>query len=86
MAEGGNMDKISIEEAIKNTEYNRKHAQKYPDKQKKCADEYIYSDPNDYEEMVELYTYYGFQYSRSLWAYQQVIYEEANKKDERLKN
>ncbi len=52
----------------------RKNTQK---KQKEFAAEYLYSDPNNYNEMVELYTAYGYKYSRSLWAYQQAIFQQA---------
>jgi len=83
LAGRGTMEKISIEEAMKNIEYNHMLAQKYPDKQKEFAGEYMYSNPNDYKEMVELYSFYGYQYSRSLWAYQQVVYQEADKESKR---
>lgn len=38
----------------------------------------MYSNPNDYKEMVELHNSYGYQYGRSLWALQQVAYNEAD--------
>lgn len=38
----------------------------------------MYSNPNDYKEMVELHNFYGYQYGRSLWALQQVAYNEAD--------
>lgn len=68
---------------MENMKYNHKRAQKYPNKQKEFADEYMYSNPNDYKEMVELYKYYGYQYSRSLWAYQQVVYQKADEATKR---
>ncbi len=77
------MSKVSIEEAIKNMEYNQARAKQYPDKQKEFADEYRHANPNDFNEMLELYTFYGYQYSWSLWAYQQARYEEANEATKR---
>ncbi len=56
--------------------YNYALAQKYPEKQKEFAKEYFYSNPNDYKEMLNLYSYYGYKYSRSLWAYQQMVYQQ----------
>ncbi len=43
------MNKISVEEAMRNMEYNHNLAQKYPKKQKEFAVEYMYSNPNDYK-------------------------------------
>lgn len=77
------MDKLSIDEAMRNMEYNYTLTQEYPDKQKEFAEEYMYSNPNDYKEMVELHMFYGYQYSRSLWAYQQVVYQEAEEQTKR---
>ncbi len=77
------MGKVSIQEAIENMEYNYALAQKYPDNQKEFAAEYFYSDPSNYSEMVELYTAFGYKYSRSLWAYQQAIFQQA---EEQTKN
>ena len=58
-------------------EYNNALARKYPDNQKQFALEYEYSNPNNYCEMLGLYNYYGYKYSRSLWAYQQLVYEKS---------
>ena len=58
-------------------EYNYALAQKFPDNQKEFATEYFYANPNNYNEMAELYTFYGYKYSRSLWAYQQMAYQQA---------
>ena len=77
------MDKVWLEEVIKNIEYNNAYAQKYPDKQKEFADEYIYSNPNNIKQMKEIYTFYGYQYSWSLWAYQQKVFQEADKQTKR---
>ena len=73
------MDIISIHEAFKNQEYNLKRSKDYPESEKEFHDEYMYSNPNDFQEMKELYSYFGYQYSRSLWAMQQVAYNEADK-------
>ena len=81
------MGQFSMKEAMEDMEHNRKRAEEYPEKQKEFLDEYMYSDPNNFEEMKELYAYYGYRYSLSLWAYQQGIYNEASKvTEERLKN
>lgn len=77
------MHKITYEEAMQNMVYNYALAQKYPKNQKEFAAEYMYSDPSNYNEMVELYTAYGYKYSRSLWAYHQAKYQEA---EEQAKN
>ena len=71
------MHKITYKEAMQNMEYNYALAQKYPRKQKEFAAEYMYSDPNNYDEMLELYAFYGYKNSRSLWAYQQAIFQQA---------
>lgn len=81
------MGQFSIVEAMGDIEFNSKRAQQYPEKQKEFGEEYMYSNPNDFEEMVELHAYYGYKYSLSLWAYQQAVYSEASKATEvRLKN
>ncbi len=77
------MHKITYEEAMQNMDYNYALAQKYPEKQKEFATEYYYSNPNDYKEMVELYSYYGYKYSRSLWAYQQMVYQQAGEQSKK---
>ena len=81
------MKKLSIDEANKNLRFNQKRAKKYPEIQKEFLDEYMYSNPNDFEEMTKLYEYYGYKYSRSLWALHQLEYNEANEATQRrLKN
>lgn len=77
------MNKVSLEIALEEQEFNAKLAEQQPEKQKEFLDEYMYSNPNDYKEMVELYTFYGYQYSPSLWAYQQMIFQEANEQTKR---
>jgi hypothetical protein len=72
------MGKISIQEAIENMAYNHALARKYPENQKEFETEHFYSDPHNYDEMLELYTAYGYKYSPSLWAYQQMVYQQAD--------
>ena len=72
------MNKISLQEAVENINCNNALAQKYPSKQKDFSVEYMYSNPNNYYEMLELYSFYGYKYSRSLWAYQLAVYQKAS--------
>lgn len=74
------MEKITLKIALEEQEFNAKLAGKQPEKQIEFQNEYFYSNPNDYEVMKELYESYGYQYSRSLWALQQVVYNDASKK------
>jgi len=69
------MNKISLEVALAEQDFNAKLAKQQPKKQKEFQDEYMYSNPNDYGEMKKLYEYYGYKYSSSLWALQQVTYK-----------
>jgi hypothetical protein len=41
----------------------------------------MYCNPNEYDEMKNLYEAYGYKYSRSLWALHQVAYNEASEED-----
>ena len=75
------MNKISLRIALEEQEYNAKLALKNPEKQKEFLDEYMYSDPNNYKEMKELYEYYGFKYSLNLWAVKQNAYNEIEEKE-----
>jgi hypothetical protein len=75
------MNKILLEQAIKEQEFNAKLAKKQPEKQIEFAAEYFYSNPNDFDEMKKLYEYYGYRYSRSLWVLQKVTYNEANERN-----
>ncbi len=81
------MKEFSIEEVMSDMDHNWKLAQQFPEKQKEFHDEYMYSNPNDLEEMIKLHADYGYKYSLSLWAYQQAMYMYAGKlTEERLKN
>lgn len=70
------MPKVTMQEAVANMQYNNNRAKQNPKIQKEFLAEYLYANPNNYQEMLELYTYYGFKYTPSLWAYQQVQYKE----------
>ena len=71
------MDNITIQEAIADMEYNQERAKQNPKIQKEFSAEYMFADPNNYAEMLELYNYYGFKYCKSLWAYQQLQYKKS---------
>lgn len=74
------MEKVTAKQALEDQEYNAKLAKQQPEKQKDFEAEHMYSNPNDYEAMKELYEAYGYKYSRSLWALQQVSYNDADNK------
>ncbi len=76
------MDKVTIQEAIANMQYNHERAKQNPAIQKEFLAEYMYANPNDYSQMLDLYTYYGFKYGKSLWAYQQLQYIKIDKAKE----
>ncbi len=80
------MDKPILNQALRDMEFNVKRAQMFPDNQKEFYDEYMNANPNDFEEMKELYTYYGYRYSRSLWALQQLSFQEAHKAETKRLN
>jgi hypothetical protein len=75
------MDKVTIKQALEDQEYNAKLSVQQPEKQKEFEAEHMYSNPNDYEAMKELYEAYGYKYSRSLWALQQVSYNDTDDKN-----
>ena len=75
------MHKVSLLIALEEQKFNAKIAEKQPVKQKEFLNEYMYSNPNEYEEMKKLYESYGYKYSRCLWALQQVAYNEADRVD-----
>ncbi len=72
---------MTIKQALEDQEYNAKLAVQQPEKQKEFEAEHMYSNPNDYEAMKELYEAYGYKYSRSLWALQQVSYNDTDDKN-----
>lgn len=85
--DGDKIDKLTLDEAGQNIAFNEKRSKKYPAIYEEFYDELMYSNPNDYDEMKRLYDFYGYQYSPSLWALNQLAFVEANKKtEERLKN
>ena len=75
------MNNVSLKVALEEQEFNATLAKNQPEKQKQFSEEYMYANPNDYNAMKELYEAYGYKYSRSLWALQQVAYNEAGKDD-----
>lgn len=77
------MGEFSLDEVGRNLEYNDKLAKQNPEKYKEFHDEYMYSDPNDFEETKKLYEFYGLQYSLSLWVVQQMEFAEADKAEKK---
>lgn len=72
------MRQLSAKKAFKEQKSNEKRAKKYPAIQEEFMGEFMYSNPNDYIALKELYESFGFKYSRDLWALQQLAFREAN--------
>lgn len=81
-SEGRTMSGVSLQVALDEQAYNANLAEQNPENQEKFMAEFMYSDPNNFEEMKELYEAYGYKYSRDLWALQMVAFKEADRKDQ----